>query len=41
MYQKVLIGGMIVTALKFITCCIVNIWLGWGIWDYSHLPEMS
>lgn len=38
LYQQILIGDVIVTALEFITGCIVNIWLGWGIWDYSHLP---
>ncbi|GLC80198.1 putative ABC transporter permease [Lacrimispora brassicae] len=38
LYQQVLIGDMIVTALEFITGSIVNIWLGWGIGDYSDLP---
>ena len=38
LYQQVLIGDMIVTALEFITGCIVNKWLCWGIWDYGHLP---
>ena len=38
LYQQILIGDVIVTALEFITGCIVNTWLGWGIWDYSHLP---
>lgn len=37
LYQQILIGDTIVTVLEFITGCIVNIWLGWGIWDYSHL----
>ena len=32
------IGGVIITALEFITGCIVNIWLGWNVWDYSELP---
>lgn len=30
------IGCGIITALEFITGCIVNIWLGWNIWDYSE-----
>jgi len=38
LYQQILIGDLIVTVLEFITGCIVNIWLGWGVWDYSHLP---
>ena len=26
------------TALEFITGCIVNLWLGWDVWDYSDMP---
>lgn len=37
LYQDV-IGACIVTGLEFMTGCIVNIWLGWDIWDYSNLP---
>ena len=32
------IGACIVTVLEFITGCIVNIWLGWNVWDYSNMP---
>ena len=35
---QMLIGGTIITALEFITGCIVNLWLGWNVWDYSDLP---
>ena len=35
---QMLIGGTIITILEFITGCIVNLWLGWNIWDYSELP---
>ena len=35
---QMLIGSIIITILEFITGCIVNIWLGWNIWDYSNLP---
>ena len=31
-------GCAIITALEFITGCIVNLWLGWDVWDYSELP---
>ena len=31
-------GALIATAAELITGCIVNIWLGWGIWDYSDMP---
>lgn len=32
------IGACIVTVLEFMTGCIVNIWLGWNVWDYSNMP---
>ena len=32
------IGAIIITALEFITGIIVNIKLGWNIWDYSNMP---
>lgn len=35
---QMLIGGTIITILEFITGCIVNLWLGWNVWDYSDLP---
>ena len=35
---QMFIGGAIITALELITGCIVNIWLGWNVWDYSELP---
>ena len=35
---QMFIGCAIITALEFITGCIVNLWLGWNVWDYSELP---
>lgn len=32
---QTLIGTGIVLVLEFITGCIVNLWLGWNVWDYS------
>lgn len=32
------IGACMVTVLEFITGYIVNIWLGWNVWDYSNMP---
>lgn len=32
---QMFIGCAIITTLEFITGCIVNLWLGWDIWDYS------
>ena len=31
------IGSAIVSALECITGCIVNLWLGWDVWDYSDM----
>lgn len=33
---QMLIGGTIITVLELITGCIVNLWLGWNVWDYSN-----
>ena len=35
---QMFIGCTIITVLEFITGCIVNLWLGWDVWDYSDLP---
>lgn len=31
-------GALIITAYEFFVGVIVNIRLGWGVWDYSSLP---
>ena len=31
-------GALIITGVELIAGCILNIWLGWGIWNYSRLP---
>lgn len=36
--RQAIVGATIITVLEFITGCIVNIWLGWAVWDYSDLP---
>lgn len=38
LWKQMLIGMIIITCLEFITGCIVNLWLGWGTWDYSNMP---
>ena len=38
LWQQVIIGDCIITGLEFITGCIVNLWLGWAVWDYSQMP---
>lgn len=36
--KQMLIGAIIVTLLEFLTGMIVNVKLGWNVWDYSNLP---
>lgn len=38
LWRQFLWGDLIVTVLEFLTGYLVNIKLGWNIWDYSHLP---
>ena len=32
-----IIGSVTITSLEFITGCIVNLKLGWNVWDYSDV----
>lgn len=36
--KQVIVGTTIATVLEFITGCIVNLWLGWNVWDYTGIP---
>lgn len=38
LWMQSLIGAAIITAVEFLTGCIVNLRLGWGVWDYSAMP---
>lgn len=31
-------GAAVITVAEFIAGCILNLWLGLGIWDYSRMP---
>lgn len=31
-------GALIVTAIEFCTGLIVNLWLGWDVWNYCDMP---
>lgn len=35
---KCLASACVITAVEFVTGCLVNIILKWQIWDYSSLP---
>ncbi len=36
--SQMLISALLITAVEYISGVIINVWLGWGIWDYSHMP---
>lgn len=38
LWKQALIGTTIVTIVEFIAGCIINIKLGWDVWDYSSQP---
>lgn len=38
LFIQMLFGAFIITALEFIAGCILNIWLGLNVWDYSNMP---
>lgn len=38
LWKQMILGGFTTTLLEFITGCIVNLWLGWNVWNYSSLP---
>lgn len=37
-WKQCLIGSLVVTTVEFVSGCIINLWLGWGVWDYSDMP---
>ena len=38
LWKQMFLGAFLVTVLEFLTGCVVNLWLGWEIWDYSRIP---
>lgn len=37
-WQQALIGATVGTGIEFVAGCILNLWLGLDVWDYSNLP---
>lgn len=35
LWRKCLVGAFIITSAELIVGSIVNLWLGWDVWDYS------
>ena len=38
LWQQAILGGLGITAVELLAGLVLNVWLGLGIWDYSHLP---
>ncbi len=38
LWEQVLAGALLITVLEFLTGCVVNLLLGWNVWDYSGMP---
>lgn len=38
LFWQALAGSAIITSLEFVTGVIVNLWLGWNVWNYSNMP---
>lgn len=36
-FVKSVIGGLCITVVEFISGCVVNLWLGLSVWDYSSM----
>lgn len=36
--EQCVIGSLIVTIIEFISGCVINLWIGWNVWDYSNVP---
>lgn len=36
--KKSLLSAMVITSAEFAIGCVVNLLLGWRVWDYSELP---
>ena len=37
-WNQAIYGTALITVLEFFSGCIINIWLGWNVWDYSNVP---
>lgn len=37
-WAKCAAGATVITGTEFVVGCIVNLWLGLNVWDYTRLP---
>ena len=38
LFMRCILGALAITAAEFTAGCIVNLYLGWDVWDYSDVP---
>lgn len=38
LWKQMLLGGFLITLVEFLSGCLLNLFLGLNIWDYSDLP---
>ncbi len=38
MGKQCIVCAAVVTMVEFISGCIINVWFGLGVWDYSNVP---
>lgn len=38
LWKQCVIGAIIITSVEFVAGCLINIRLGWQVWDYSNMP---
>lgn len=36
--HQMALGACIITCVEFMSGCVINLWLGWNVWDYSDMP---
>lgn len=38
LFGRCMVCAAMVTMVEFISGCIINVWFGLGVWDYSNVP---
>ncbi len=38
LFIQSLMGAVLILIAEFVSGCILNLWLGLSVWDYSHIP---
>lgn len=38
LFLRAFLGMMVILIFEFFVGLVVNVWFGWGVWDYSEVP---